>query len=59
MMLCRTVVINYIYLEIFTQAIQKISTGRGGAADNSPAAARLARLPRLPRLVRCRAVDMI
>jgi hypothetical protein len=31
MMLCRTVVINFIYLEIFTQAIQQISTGRGGA----------------------------
>jgi hypothetical protein len=35
MMLCRTVVINFIYLEIFTQAIQQVSTGlptiRGGA----------------------------
>jgi hypothetical protein len=31
MMLCRTVVINFICLEIFTQAIQQISTGRGGA----------------------------
>jgi hypothetical protein len=31
MMMCRTVVINFIYLEIFTQAIEQISTGRGGA----------------------------
>jgi hypothetical protein len=31
MMLCRTVVINFISLEIFTQAVQQISTGRGGA----------------------------
>jgi hypothetical protein len=30
MMLCRTVVINFIYLEIFTQVIQQISTDRGG-----------------------------
>jgi hypothetical protein len=31
MMLCRTVVINCIYLEIFTKAIQQISTGGGDA----------------------------
>jgi hypothetical protein len=30
MMLCRTVVINFIYLETFTQAMQQISTGSGG-----------------------------
>jgi hypothetical protein len=31
MMQCITVVINFIYLKIFTQAMQKISTGLGGA----------------------------
>jgi hypothetical protein len=31
MMLCRTVDINFIYLEIFTQAIKQISTGHDSA----------------------------
>jgi hypothetical protein len=31
MMLCRTIVIKFIYLEIFTQAYTANSTGRGGA----------------------------
>jgi hypothetical protein len=31
MILCRTVVIKFMYLEILTQALQQISTDRGGA----------------------------